>query len=489
MSYDPSHRMPPRQERWPQATPAEGWPPYREDEGEQASHHGARAQQAAGSHRRQAGPRSAVATAAFPVAGDAYGTADARDTGAYDTGAYDTGTYDTGAYDTGGYRVGDYTTGTRGQKSYGYTGTGDGYADATDGFDGAPGSVGRTSDSFNGAPGEDAADGYGWARVGYAGSPGGHATAGNSHAGGTNGYARTTDHYAEAQDGYTEPWNSRAVVEAGYGQAETRYGQAGSGYGQAGSGYGRAVDDYAGAANDIGSAPDGYPSGAAYLGPGSYTETAYPGTAYSDPGYSGTGYSDSGYFEPGYSDPMLAAPDAGVDPYSWQADQALRRAAGHRGLMVSAATEVLATAVVIGVSTLAAGLLKSTVSPVSALGTVFIDRTPAMLRGFAMHHFGSHGRAVLLLGMYAVIAVIAIAIGVAARRAAALGVTGVAAFALVVAFVAVTRPASHVSDVMPAVIGGLAGVAALLWLVRASAPIQEVTPLRPARGGTRRRTR
>jgi len=441
MSYDPSHRMPPRQERWPQATPAEGWPPYREGEGEQASHHGARAQQPAGSHRRQAGPRSAVATAAYPVAGDAYGTADARDTG---------------TYNTGGYRVGDYTTGTRGQESYGFTGTGDGYADATDGFDGQ-------------ASGETAADGYGWARVGYAGSP----------------------------SGYTEPWNSRGVAEAGYGQAETRYGQAGSGYG-------RAVDDYAGAANGIGSAPDGYPDGAAYLGPGSYTETAYAGTAYSDPGYAGTGYSepgfsdrgysaagysDSGYFEPGYSDPMLAAPDADVDPYSWQADQALRRAAGHRGLMVSAATQVLATAVVIGVSTLAAGLLKSTVSPVSALSTVFIDRTPATLRGFAMHHFGSHGRAVLLLGMYAMIAVIAIAIGVAARRATALGVTGVAAFALVVAFVAVTRPASHVSDVMPSVIGGLAGVAALLWLVRASAPVQEVTPLRPARGGTRRRTR
>jgi membrane-bound ClpP family serine protease len=120
------------------------------------------------------------------------------------------------------------------------------------------------------------------------------------------------------------------------------------------------------------------------------------------------------------------------------------------------------------------------------MGTAFIDRMPATLRGFVMHHFGPHGGTVLLLGM---IAVIAIAIGAAARRSATLGVAGVAAFALVVAFVAVTRPASHVSDVMPAVIGGLAGVAALLWLVRASAPMQEVTPLRSARGGTRRRTR
>ena len=28
MSYDPSHRRPPRQERWPNATPQEGWPAY-----------------------------------------------------------------------------------------------------------------------------------------------------------------------------------------------------------------------------------------------------------------------------------------------------------------------------------------------------------------------------------------------------------------------------------------------------------------------------
>src|ERR1700729_4531585 len=28
MSYEPSHSRPPRQERWPNATPGEGWPAY-----------------------------------------------------------------------------------------------------------------------------------------------------------------------------------------------------------------------------------------------------------------------------------------------------------------------------------------------------------------------------------------------------------------------------------------------------------------------------
>ena len=49
MSYDPSHRMPPRQERWPAATPAEGWPSY------------------------QTGAQQAMATAAYPAVANGYG--------------------------------------------------------------------------------------------------------------------------------------------------------------------------------------------------------------------------------------------------------------------------------------------------------------------------------------------------------------------------------------------------------------------------------
>src|SRR6516162_8793532 len=33
MSYQPSHRKPPRQERWPNATPGEGWPAYQQGDG------------------------------------------------------------------------------------------------------------------------------------------------------------------------------------------------------------------------------------------------------------------------------------------------------------------------------------------------------------------------------------------------------------------------------------------------------------------------
>ena len=207
---------------------------------------------------------------------------------------------------------------------------------------------------------------------------------------------------------------------------------------------------------------DGF-AGGAYLGPGSYTEP--------------------GYTEPGLDDLMLRAPDAGIYPDHWQAEQERRRESRRRGLMVGAVTELLATGVVIGVSTLAAALLKAQTSPVSAMGAVFVARTPAALRNVATQHFGSHGGTVLLLGMYATFAVVAIVIGGLARRATALGVAGLGAFTLFAAFATITGPASHVGDVTPAIVGGIAGVAALLWLFRASAP---VAPPRQARGGRRR---
>jgi hypothetical protein len=305
MSYDPSHRMPPRQERWPAATPAEGWPAY------------------------QTGAQQAMATAAYPAVANGYG---------------------------------------------GYAGTAD-YFDGRDDY--------RRDDYRQ--------DDYG-----------------------RDGYARSSVGYAEPQDGY----------------------------------------DWGG-------------TGDAYLGPGSYVE---PGDTLTE-------------------DPALTAPDAGVYPERWRAEQARRREAWRRGPMVGAVTELLATGVVLGVSTLAAAVLKSAISPVGAMAAVFADRTPAALRNAVVHQFGAQGRTVLLLGMYVAVAVVAVVIGTLARRDAAAGVAGVAAFTLFAAFVTITRPASHVADVTPVVIGGLAGAAAVLWLFRAAAPQLAQGPLRHGRGGTRRRTR
>jgi hypothetical protein len=411
MSYDPSYRRPPRQERWPSATPAEGWPSYRDGDeywgGEQVT-------------GRYEGDRRGTYQ---PVAAGS---------GGYGYQGDGSGGYRYQGDGSGGYRYqGDGSGGYRYQgEGYRYTGTVDDYRGAVDGYRGAVDGYAGVTDGWDGA-----ADGYGWAGEGYGRAAGG---------------------YASDADGYGQPARGYGSDADGYASQPDEYGWDPDGYGNTAHGYA--------------AGPDDYPPQVGHLGPGRYTE----------------------YHEPGSGDPRLMAPDAGVHPDAWQAGQDSRREERQRGMMVGAVTEVLGMAVVIGVSTLAAGLFKAQTSPVAAMGGVFIDRTPAALRNALLHHFGPHGRTVLLLVMYAAIAFVAVVIGVLARRDAALGVAGIAAFAGFAAFMVVTRPAGHVGDVTPVVVGGIAGVAALLWLVRASAPSrspERIAPQRHAHGGARRRAR
>jgi hypothetical protein len=150
---------------------------------------------------------------------------------------------------------------------------------------------------------------------------------------------------------------------------------------------------------------------------------------------------------------------------------------------VGAVTGLLAAAVGIGVATLEAAFVGPQASPASVVSDAFIDRMPAVLRTMAVDHFGPHGHTVLLLGMYLLIALVAMAIGVLTRQAPVLGVAAIAVFGLFGAFVAITRPHGQPTDVLPSIFGAIAGVIALLWLIRASAP---VAPLRSAHGGPAR---
>jgi hypothetical protein len=322
-------------------------------------------------------------------------------------------------------------------------------------------------------PGQDGADrqepqasyqsaaGY-RSQPGYQGAYSGAASYG--YRGAAGGYAGTADGYAGAGNGWGQGGSSYG---GGYG------GTAGtadwSGWAQGGNGYAGELDAFDGG-------PDGYGGGAGYQ----EIEDGFDGSA----GYQEPGYQDHGdYAEPLSADPMLAAPDTGVHPDSWRAERDARRALGQRGAMVGAVTEFLAAAVAIGVATLAAAFVRPQASPVTAMGGLFIDRTPLALRNFAIHHFGGNGRTVLLLGMFVVLGLVAMEIGVLARRAAALGVAGIAAFSLLGAYIVITRPEGRVGDVIPMIIGGVAGVAALLWLQRASAP---AAPYRPAGGAAYR---
>jgi hypothetical protein len=510
MSYDPSHpRRPPRQERWPQATPPEAWQAYQEDDAYQGESPGRVENQgaywatsavgyrsqpayqgASGGPAADPGYRGYPPPAPDPFAGtggdypgapDYYGDATGGypalsggyaagpdDYAGYAAGPDDYAGYAAGPDDYAGYAAGpdDYAgctarPGGQDGDGYGYGGASGGYADRPDGYDGYDGyagGYGEPQDGFDGAqvrhyrPAAGYAgpqDGYAGARDGYAGVPAGYAGARDGYAGVPAGYAGAANGYAGARDG---------------DQGTTGgYRLAGNGYAPAGNGRGRAPDDYFPgdelAENDF--AADDAAGPAGYLDRDDYAEAGSFGAA-------------------------LAAPDAGIDPASWQAGQDRRREAGRRGLIVGAVTGLLAAAVAIGTATLAAAVVRPEGSPISAAGRIFIDRIPATLKNAVVAHFGVHAHTVLLLGMYVMIGVLALGIGVLARRSAGLGVAGVAALSLGGAYVAITRPGSQVSDVIPSIFGGLAGVAALLWLLYASAPVPAI---RQARGSGSRRAR
>jgi hypothetical protein len=188
MSYDPSYRRPPRQERWPNATPQEGWPAYPAGSGQRDG------DQAWGATGAFAGARTGRTAADGYATASGYGYGDAWNGHPEAAGGY--------------WRT-----------NPGYAGAGEAYAD--DSFDGGYGQLADQSAGDGAGPGWDGY-GYGATEADYGTAPG-------------NGYG---------QDGYGTA-SGNGYGQDGYGTASGNYGQ--DGYG-AGNGYGGAGDEGRGAA-------------------------------------------------------------------------------------------------------------------------------------------------------------------------------------------------------------------------------------------------
>ena len=77
---------------------------------------------------------------------------------------------------------------------------------------------------------------------------------------------------------------------------------------------------------------------------------------------------------------------------------------------------LLAAAVALGMAQLVAAAGGPSGEPVIAVGSAAIDLTPVPVKDFAIQHFGSHDKTVLIGGILAVLAMLAMASGIAARR-------------------------------------------------------------------------
>ena len=208
----------------------------------------------------------------------------------------------------------------------------------------------------------------------------------------------------------------------------------------------------------------------------------HSGNGHSGNGHSGNGHSGSG--NSGYQ----ADRDAPQDP-AWA-----KIAPGRpfvepggpprtgRGLLAGAVTGVLAAAVALGVAMLVSAFIRPQASPIIAVGGQAINLTPTPLKEFAVAHFGTNDKTMLLGGMYVVIALIAMVIGWLGRRKLLLGAVGIGAFGVFGAVIALIQPASRTTDVIPALVGGVAGVVAIIALVRAAEPVAFSSPTGRTRG-------
>jgi hypothetical protein len=129
----------------------------------------------------------------------------------------------------------------------------------------------------------------------------------------------------------------------------------------------------------------------------------------------------------------------------------------------------LAAAVALGVAELVAGITGPLSSPVVAVGGVAIDLTPIPLKDFAITHFGSNDKNVLVLGIMVQLAVFALLIGALAVRWLAAGLAGLAVFGALGVSAVVTRPSADLADALPTLIGVGVAAVAMVFLVKAAA--------------------
>jgi DMSO/TMAO reductase YedYZ molybdopterin-dependent catalytic subunit len=130
-----------------------------------------------------------------------------------------------------------------------------------------------------------------------------------------------------------------------------------------------------------------------------------------------------------------------------------------------AACGLLAAAAAIGIAQLFAGFTVPAASPVVAVGEVAIGHAPLAVKDWAISTFGTGDKTALETGVFVVVFLYAMALGVLAMSRLALGYLGLVLFAALGLSAALSRHGATGSWAVPTLFGALAGAIALRWLV------------------------
>lgn len=119
----------------------------------------------------------------------------------------------------------------------------------------------------------------------------------------------------------------------------------------------------------------------------------------------------------------------------------------------------------LAVAELAAALVRPQAGPVNAVGGAAIDLTPAPVKDFAIRTFGENDKAVLQLGIVAVLTLFAVVLGLTSLRRRRSASAGVLLFGLVGTIAALSRPdAGGPADALPSLAGAAAGAGVMYLL-------------------------
>ncbi|MEU0546202.1 molybdopterin-dependent oxidoreductase [Micromonospora sp. NPDC005979] len=140
---------------------------------------------------------------------------------------------------------------------------------------------------------------------------------------------------------------------------------------------------------------------------------------------------------------------------------------------------VLTAGVTLGVAHLVAALVNPAADPVLAVGGVAIDLAPQPVKAFAIRTFGANDKIALLAGVYTLLALTAVVLGVTALRRRRYGSAGLVAFAALGAAAVLSRPTATPVDILPVLVGAGAGMAAMLLVVRAARTVPVSASRRP----------
>lgn len=127
---------------------------------------------------------------------------------------------------------------------------------------------------------------------------------------------------------------------------------------------------------------------------------------------------------------------------------------------------VAAAAVAMGVALLLAILFGPAADPRAAVGSAVIDVTPGPLKEWAIQTFGMYDKLFLALAVLAAIALIAALSARWETSRAPMGSIAIAAAGVAGCVAIVSRAQASAIDIIPTVVGSVAGIAVLRWLVR-----------------------